>query len=115
MDRERVLANDFILENQPVDLRRLVITSDAGIGKTTAVEWLAYRCHFSDMRRNAFNVPLRELRGTTAGVDDRLLDYLASEVYRAARERGCTLEIARHAVDALRRRGRLVLLFEGLD
>lgn len=40
VDRHDVARNQVLLEGQPIDLTRFCFTTDAGMGKTVAIEWM---------------------------------------------------------------------------
>ena len=105
----------FDSQGQPRPHRRVAIVSDAGIGKTTTIDWLRYRLALPDLAVVAMVVPLHELAGESAQVDERLERFLVDQIYRQAKGNGCTLAQAQQGVDESRRRGRLALLFDGLD
>jgi formylglycine-generating enzyme required for sulfatase activity len=107
--------NLFDANGKPRSAQRVVITSDAGMGKTTTIDWLRYRLGLPDLAAVPIAVPLRVLLGEEAGVDQRLERYLVDQIERGAKENGCDTATARQSLDQSRRRGRLVLLFDGLD
>ncbi|MFN7769051.1 MAG: NACHT domain-containing protein, partial [Planctomycetaceae bacterium] len=95
--------------------RRVVLTSDAGVGKTTTTEWLGYRLGLPDLAAVPLVVPLRVLEGDEAGVEQRLQTWLVAEVRRWVNAPDCDTARAWQCLEQSRRRGRLALLFDGLD
>ena len=59
IDPEALVAGVWELDGQHIDLNRVVITTDAGIGKTTATEWLSYRFNLPGSNWMAFRVTSR--------------------------------------------------------
>ena len=117
-------------EGKPVSLRRLVVTSDAGLGKTTTLSWILHRNHQPDSRNLAFGMALGgpmsagrdgagwiSLAGTPPANGDGLIaEVLAPRVARAVQNPVSGLEDrARQLIVRLREQGRLVLLFDALD
>lgn len=131
-----VLENRLVdPHSQWIDLSRLVITTDAGMGKTCALEWLwagLNRAGVSRVTANgstgtgsgfngqngwlAFNLPPKELiKGSALDVHQRVLDYMSKTIEVLAKKHGCTQDVARQLVERHRRTGRLVILCDALD
>ncbi|MFM8581214.1 MAG: hypothetical protein ACKOFW_06885, partial [Planctomycetaceae bacterium] len=105
-----------LVESHPGRGRRMVITTDAGLGKTTSLEWLAYRLGLSPGG-------LLPVALSTKDWEDLSRGDLRSEVRRMVRKRletTCGADIATKSqceqlFEQCRRAGRLVLLCDGLD
>ena len=98
-----------------VDLSRLVITTDAGLGKSVAIQWLWAACNRWESGSLAVIVPHKEIEGPSNSLHDRLRDFLAGQIRNQALDLNCRPEDACRIVDRYRRLGRLVLLFDSLD
>jgi hypothetical protein len=114
----------------PIPLHRLVVTSDAGIGKSTLLDWMLYRNHRADSNCMAFGLVLggpvsaggqasrRASLATDRPADgDQLLErVLVPRVCRSLPAWNAADQQRVHRVlQRLRDQGRLVLLFDGLD
>src|SRR5262249_6920768 len=119
-DRDDLVRDSLTRPNiRPGDLRLLCITTDSGMGKSVAIDWLLRRCSEPGHNRLAFKWELHDkikLPNEKSGtdLDAWLLRQMADEL--------CALEEPRRTwqeflpvVDYLRRSGQLVLLFDGLD
>jgi len=97
------------------DLSRLVLTTDAGIGKTTEMHWLEAQLNRPDTDTAAFFLTFSEL---PPRVDDLLGEVLLPRLLRAWSD-DVTLadnrESGQQVLEHLRREGRLVLLLDALD
>ncbi|MEO8497749.1 MAG: hypothetical protein ABI614_22005, partial [Planctomycetota bacterium] len=135
-DRFDVLRNTLELPDRgSVDLSRLVITTDAGIGKSVAVDWLRAGTFQPQLTRRqhakarggharlvdstgwmAFVIPPRVLReGSPEQVTQRLRDFMVHEVHGKIEDQGAKRASCYELVERHRRTGRLLLLFDGLD
>ncbi|MEM7476658.1 MAG: hypothetical protein AAF483_16850, partial [Planctomycetota bacterium] len=141
-DRNQVLTNSLTLAptnaeaEERVDLSRLVITTDAGLGKSIGMEWLhaglnqkglcRHQRHEADLslddRKNtgwfAFTVPATLLRKESAQtINARLEEFMAEEMERRLKEAGqhVSASTLSSLVRRQRRAGRIILLIDGLD
>jgi formylglycine-generating enzyme required for sulfatase activity len=118
---------------KPIHFRRLMITSDAGIGKTKATEWLAYRInHPADQASTGEMAFLFQIRTFLERrkfdrwtLEDVLLDELGHQWLHELQSIGesslesfdpdvVRTELRQYLVQAARR-GELTLIFDGLD
>ena len=107
---------------RPVSLRRMVLTTDSGCGKSIALEWFYYRFNRPDTKMLAFWLTASqlesektELQGPESEFNDRFENWLAGKIQLADQSGTCTLEAALQMVRRFRLTGRLVLLIDGLD
>ena len=134
-DREDVIRNRLNVPDMggPVDLSRLVITTDAGIGKSVGMDWLRAGIMQHDLQRQQFKsgsppetssgwiaviVPARVLReGDPEQVNVRIMDHITIEIQSnlCDNEHDVDPAICRELVERNRRFGRIALLFDGLD
>ena len=63
VSREDVALDQVQIHGQPCSLRRLVITTDAGMGKTATLQWLNYRLNGPRSNTVAFFIPLNKQGG----------------------------------------------------
>jgi len=101
-------------DNEPCELSRLVITTDAGVGKTTTVEWLEAELNQPESMLAAFLIPCGRI---PARADDLLQEVLVPRLLHAivqVDERPSP-EAAAQVLRNLRSEGRLVLLLDALD
>ena len=105
-------------QQQPVDLQYVVLTTDAGIGKSKSTEWLNYWLSCSDSQFVSFRFELSTLIEkndfSKADFSDRLLDHLAG-IWRNKASEKITLDDSRGFVRHSRDTGRLCLILDGLD
>jgi len=95
---------------------RVVVTADAGIGKSTTIEWLEYRLVLPDCQRLPIRLPSAELAGWDR--DKPCADLQNKVVGLLQQTLGSELaspERCRQLYELSRRQGRLVLLVDGLD
>ncbi|MFO0870502.1 MAG: SUMF1/EgtB/PvdO family nonheme iron enzyme [Pirellulales bacterium] len=92
--------------------RRLVVTTDAGIGKSVNLEWLQYAIHGRVGLTTAFVVNLGAVRTDAAHF---LEDVLVSDFRRRLDDEKLDERAAADHLRRLRKRGDLVLLFDELD
>lgn len=133
---EQVALDQFFImdeSNDPIHFRRVIITSDAGMGKTKAAEWLAYRInHPTDSASTGDMAFLFQIRTFLERrtfdqwtLPEILFDELAhrwlrelqshSESGLASSDPDSVLtELKQYLVQAARR-GELTLIFDGLD
>ena len=134
-DRQDVVRNDLNVADMGgwVNLSRLVITTDAGIGKSVAMDWLRAGIMQQDVQRRrlladsstdtsqgwiAVIVPARILReGDPEQVNARIMDHITSEIQSNLCDNEHVVDpaICRELVERNRRFGRIALLFDGLD
>lgn len=123
LQRRELVAGRAKIDDVEHPLRRLFITSDAGMGKSTTVEWLEWEWNQSDRETLAIRLRVKDLELLDsrplipeADDDDQSVGLL---VERAAVD--CEVASMRTSGEAaawlrrLRDQGRLVLLFDGLD
>lgn len=127
LDRDQIVFNMETvrqpgLPTRNIDLRRLIVTTDAGVGKSVALEWLHYRFNLPDTGLLAFRLTAAELEGSLREfqvpqqqLNEALCNWMAGRIRDAAADSPCTPEEAYSLVTGFRRRGRLVLLVDGLD
>jgi len=115
VDRGEVARNSLSTEDgRDWDLSRLALTTDAGVGKTTTMEWFEVELNRGSGDRLAMLLTFRDLRNISGdGWADGLLPLLARRVIE--RVPGIAEDHARQTLEFLRDRGRLVLLLDGLD
>ena len=110
---------------QPISLHRVIITSDAGIGKTKATEWLDHRINHpsttSASSVMAFRFDVRTFldgrQVTEFSVADQLIDELTDRWVKACEQQGTDANPThfRAHLDSAARRGEICLLMDGLD
>ena len=136
-DRYDVLQNRLSLAGTGhVDLSRFVFTTDSGLGKSIAIDWICAGINHKELNRisaekgrvggevkqpgemgwMAFNIPRSVLTdGPIHDVHDRVQEYMVSHV---AVRLGLPLtnrEPAKRLIERHWINGRLLLLFDGLD
>lgn len=120
-DRHEVALNRSE-EGRNLDFERIVVTSEAGVGKSQSLGWLEYRINQSDSHAIAFRFDLRQ---AVANYGLKSLEVEAG-MYRAMAKiwhnktkdgRGLELPIpqAELYLRGLARQGQLCLIFDGLD
>ena len=129
--RDDVLLNTGRITNETgtaLDFRLLVITSDAGIGKSDTAEWIEYRLSqikhppYSAHAELVFRFEIRVLqerwredRGNSDG--ERLLAVLQERFEERLRDEGVQfneVHVSRYLRDVLRR-GQMCFVLDGLD
>jgi NACHT domain len=116
-DHERVALDQVVDRNgKPISLHRLMITTDAGMGKSAAVQWLWYRINKSDSGKVAFRIDVRQLERVLVGTNKtaRLITELASQWHSLCDEK-LSADDAADYLQAFRIRGDIVLILDGLD
>ncbi len=106
LTREQLLAD---AASDGRSLRRLALTTEAGMGKTYNLRWLCHQLSDKNRRQIAVYHPIGSLSGSFSVatlVDTFLIAAGYSESERARLER---------SLERMRQRGELVLLFDGLD
>lgn len=118
------IDRDQFLGARPIegcDLRRTVLYTDAGIGKTSNLEWLHWKINTAGDGRLALLVPVHELPGS---LDRFLPDTLVPRFRCLWRDNSpvpgnsgedLKPEVAEQILRRLRDQGRLVLLLDALD
>ena len=140
-DHYEVVRNDMkVPAIGSVDLSRFVFTTDSGLGKSIAMEWIWAAVNHPETTRAisqngknantadasqpgpsqsgwlAFNIPRHVLiDGTPQQVHDRLFQFMIDDIVNRVASTNCDHTIAQKIVDRHRRTGRLMLLFDGLD
>ena len=101
-----------------IDLQYLVLTTDAGIGKTKATEWIYYRLNCSDSPFVAFRFELSKLiEGSgydPTNFSKQLIHFLAGQ-WRNETGEQIELDEAKAYLNQARLRGTLCLILDGLD
>ncbi len=125
VDRSKIVDD----QGHPIRFRRLIITSDAGIGKSKATEWLEHRINHPYCNKStgetAFLFQIRTFldgkRSDRWSIAESLLKDLTSQWLHecdlkgdAADRESIRRSIENHLSQAARR-GELVLIFDGLD
>ena len=100
-------------DGSPCDLSRLVITTDAGIGKTTTMLWLENELSQPGAPTAAFYLTFSRLPPQIG----ELLPDLARRMLQAegGNAEGASLKNALRVLEMLRHEGRLTLLLDALD
>lgn len=114
VDRHAVADNRLTLDDgQPCDLSRLVITTDAGIGKTKALQWLEKELNVPGRQQLAVLLNFHEVPAS----NDDWLRCLLPRLQRAAGNESSRLSAddACRGLEYLRGQGRLTLLLDALD
>ena len=101
-------------DGEPCDLSRLVITTDAGVGKTTMMEWLEVELNRGSGEQLGLLLTFRDLQKVVGdGGGDGILAMLARKITKKLpdfpEKETCQV------LQFLRDQGRLVLLLDGLD
>ncbi len=110
VDRCLVARNELTLDESACDLSRLAITTDAGVGKTVAMEWLHAELNRPGGETLAFLFTFSHFPDRP---DDFVRQALWPEFHKADGE--LSEEAVCRILDQLRREGRLVILVDGLD
>jgi formylglycine-generating enzyme required for sulfatase activity len=92
-------------------LHRVALTTDAGLGKSYNLAWLSRELNDPGRGTVAFVLPVGDFHSTT----DLIADRLVPAVRAADGNHHERPERIRAGLERLRDRGRLVLLFDGLD
>jgi hypothetical protein len=115
VDRLDVAYNRLVdADGSPCDASRLAITTDAGVGKTTAMGWLHAELNQPGSGVIAFLLNFGQL---TSRPGDLIRETLLAEFQRAEGNQASQLQAERAAemLDRLRAEGRVVLLVDALD
>ena len=112
IDRGELVRNELgSIDGPRCDLARMVITTDAGVGKTTTMQWLEAELNQPGASTAAFCLTFSHLPTRL----DELLPDLTRRMMSAEGDAATSKVDALRAVEALRREGRLVLLLDALD
>ena len=116
VDRHDVVHNCVMSDDGAgYDLSRMVVTTDAGVGKTTEMRWFEARLNRPAVDTAAFFLTFSQLPART---DDLLDDVLVPRLLQTQPDDG-GLAIdrveGRRILEHLRSEGRLVLLLDALD
>jgi hypothetical protein len=104
----------IIGDNARTKLHRMVLTSDAGIGKTTNLQWLNYNLNLKDSPKLAFLIDITDFSDdTNAFISNTLVSLLRKS--KGNDEKFLSQEDAEDLLIQLRKEGRLVLLIDGWD
>lgn len=115
VDRNEVAANRVTIAGAPCDLSRLVITADAGVGKTVTMGWLAAFLSEPASPTVPFYLTFRDLSS------DILSEVLLPRFFQssgspcAAADLGVLRNAALRLLTQLRADGHVVLLIDALD
>ena len=114
--REELASNQVTDPNgSPCDLSRLVVTTDAGVGKTTNLRWLHYALNRPGSDTVAFLLDFGRLPVSA----DRVLDDALVPLFRKVPHQNEEDQLPEHRASQilaqLRQSGRLVLLLDALD
>ena len=119
---DRLQVTGLDKRQRKVSLRRMIVTTDAGIGKSVAVDWFLYRFNLPDANMLAFQLNaaqlegnLREFQVSQDKLDAVLLNWMAGKIAQADESRRCSMGDAVSLVQRSRQNGRLVILIDGLD
>ena len=117
VDRNELAANELTVDGESrVDLSRLVITTDAGVGKTTTMQWLEAELNRPGAATVAFHLTFSHVPAHL----DELLCELARRLLQKRQRDGesvnlLTQDDAVRIIESLRDEGRLVLILDALD
>jgi formylglycine-generating enzyme required for sulfatase activity len=119
-ERSYLSRGEITIEGRSHSLRRIFITSDAGLGKSTTVEWLEYELNRHDSGLLAIRMNLSDLEaGLVSLPNGEIAPFLTLLVHELTvhADAHCLLENGEAAacLRRLREQGRLCLLFDGLD
>ena len=128
LSREDVICGEWAGPTGALPVRRLVFTSEAGGGKSVALQWLWQQWNRSGSGRlailmNAGDFHREPLRGASeATVHARLTEFLATQLIKpslgeadSAGVHPQLIQTAQRMIERARRLGKLVLLIDGLD
>jgi formylglycine-generating enzyme required for sulfatase activity len=128
LSREDVICGEWAGPTGALPVRRLVITSEAGGGKSVALQWLWQQWNRSGSGRlailmNAGDFHREPLRGASeATVHARLTEFLADQLIKPSLGKADSagvhpqlIQTAQRMIERARRLGKLVLLIDGLD
>jgi formylglycine-generating enzyme required for sulfatase activity len=90
---------------------RVALTTDAGLGKTYNLAWLCHELNDRNRRLRAFILPIGKLDSPVHLIER----FLVPEVQSVPGNEAEDPQRLQAALERLRHRGRLVLLFDGLD
>ncbi|MCY2980339.1 MAG: TIR domain-containing protein, partial [Planctomycetota bacterium] len=117
VDRAELAANELTVDGESrVELSRLVITTDAGVGKTTTMQWLEAELNRPSAATVAFHLTFSHV---PAHVDKLLCELARRILQKQQRDYGSvnwlTQDDAVRIIESLRDEGRLVLILDALD
>ena len=127
LDREAVLRGEWHWAGQVISLRRLVITSEAGAGKSEALRWLYAHFNRTGSRRLALHVSALDFEKKSlknrsgAKLTEALLRFLARQLARFSNTKGTPRQhrineaACLRVIERCRATGQLVFLMDGLD
>ena len=121
VDRSDVAFDRVKIKGQSVSVHRMVIVTDAGIGKTTNLSWIHRQLCSDDSDKLAFQLPMSDLvpAGSTGSKWDVLVkEKLLSLLNQDLGEKAGSLSDSATAMiffDRLLAAGRIVILLDGLD
>ena len=109
-----VAGQTTLADGSPCSLRRLAITTDAGVGKTIALRWLSRELNRPGCQTAAFLLYFHQL---PLRAEDLIRQTLVPLLQHAAGNEASHLsaEDAVRVLESLRRQGRIVLLLDALD
>ena len=109
-----VAGQTTLADGSACSLRRLAITTDAGVGKTIALRWLGRELNRPGGQTAAFFLQFHQL---PLRAEDLLPHTLVPALQHAAGNEASHLsaEDALRVLESLRRQGRIVLLLDALD
>jgi len=113
--RADVVAGQTTLDDgSPCSLRRLAITTDAGVGKTIALRWLSRELNRPGGGTAAFLLHFHQL---PVRAEDLIRHTLVPQLQHASGNEASQLSAADAAgvLESLRQQGRIVLLLDALD
>lgn len=119
VERSKVALNIYSdRESGKVPLQYLVLTTDAGIGKSKSTEWLHYRLSCDDSSTVSFHFELSQLlernKFEESHFSEQLLDHLAGIWRHESGDRLSEREAVGYIAHA-RDTGKLCLILDGLD
>ncbi len=126
--RGDILAGSVVLDDRPIPLRRLVVTSDSGGGKSEALRWIWHEVNRVGKRKIALRFEAgvfhssRFQGSTSATIHADLTDYLADQLIQPTLDTATSSDqhaaqraLAFRMIERARRLGALLLLIDGLD
>ncbi len=117
LTRQQLLMGNALVENERFPMHRVVVTTDAGIGKTTNMKWLAYSLNLAVKDQLAMFLLASELTARP----DKLIEEVLIEKYFAVcgtlheHRRNAMRFHCQQLLEQRLRRGQLILVIDGLD